>query len=94
MKLLFKPMTMIFGMVGGMLASVIFKQVWKRIDDEEEAPKPLEKDFSWKKILLASALQGAIFAVVKAVVSRGGAKGVEKVTGAWPGDDSREAKAA
>ncbi|MEA2457827.1 MAG: hypothetical protein QOC95_799, partial [Thermoleophilaceae bacterium] len=38
MKLLFKPLTMIFGMIGGVIASVIFKQVWKRIDDEEEAP--------------------------------------------------------
>lgn len=94
MKLLFKPVTMIFGMVGGVLAGAIFKQVWKRIDDEEDAPTPLQKEFGWRKILLASALQGAIYATTKAAVARGGAKGVEKVTGAWPGDDGKVAKAA
>lgn len=94
MKLLFKPVTMAFGMLGGMLAGAIFKQVWKRIDDEEDPPTPLQKEFGWRKILLASALQGAIFSVVKAVVARGGAKGVEKVTGAWVGDDGPVAKAA
>jgi hypothetical protein len=29
-------------------------------------------------------LQGAIFAVVKALVDRGGATGVRKMTGQWP----------
>lgn len=95
MKILFKPITMVLGMIGGLVASAIFKQVWKRIDDEEDPPTPLQKEFGWKKILLAAALQGAIYGTVKAVVSRGGAKGVEKATGAWVGEkDNGLAKAA
>jgi len=95
MRILLKPVTMILGMVGGLLASAIFKQVWKHVDEEEDPPTPLQKEFGWRKILLAAALQGAIYATVKAVVSRGGAKGIEKVTGAWVGEkDDRLAKAA
>ena len=56
----------------------VFKQVWKRISDEEESPKALESEYGWKEILPAAALQGAIFALVKAVVQRGGARGVQK----------------
>jgi hypothetical protein len=39
------------------------------------------------KILLAAALEGAIFAVVRALIDRGGARGYQKITGTWPGDD-------
>ena len=37
-------------------------------------------------ILLAAALQGAIYAMVKALVDRGGARAFEKTFGEWPGD--------
>ena len=39
-------------------------------------------------VLLAVAIQGSIFAEVKALVDRGGAKAFEKLTGAWPGSTS------
>src|SRR5439155_468684 len=39
---------------------------------------------SWTEILIAAALQGAIFAIVKAAVDRGSAKGVRQLTGSWP----------
>jgi hypothetical protein len=40
----------------------------------------------WGEGLPAAAVQGAIFAVVKASLDRGGARGFEKLTGVWPGD--------
>jgi hypothetical protein len=36
-------------------------------------------------VLIAAAVQGAIFAVVKAAVDRAGAKGIKKITGTDPG---------
>jgi Protein of unknown function (DUF4235) len=36
-------------------------------------------------VLLAAAIQGAIFAVVKAAVDRAAAVGTHKLTGTWPG---------
>ncbi len=86
MKLLYKPLGILFGVLGGLIGGAIFKQVWKRIADEDDAPDALQSEYGWKQILPAAALQGAIFAVVKAATDRGGAKAFEKATGTWPGD--------
>ena len=85
-KALYTPVSLIFSVLGGLLAGAVFKQVWKRIAGEEESPKALESEYGWKEILPAAALQGAIFALVKAMVQRGGAQGVQRLTGFWPGD--------
>ena len=85
-KAIYTPISIVFSVLGGLLAGAIFKQVWKRIAGEEESPKALESEYGWKEILPAAALQGAIFALVKAMVQRGGAQGVQRLTGFWPGD--------
>ena len=85
-KLIYKPLGIAFGVLGGILAGTIFKQIWKLIADEEDAPKAKESEYGWGEVLPAAALQGAIFALVKAAIDRGGARGFEKLTGVWPGD--------
>jgi hypothetical protein len=85
-KLLYKPFGITFGVLGGLLAGTLFKQIWKVVADEEDAPQATERERSWKEVLPAAALQGAIFALVKASVDRGGAEGFRRLTGIWPGD--------
>jgi predicted metal-dependent enzyme (double-stranded beta helix superfamily) len=86
MKLLYKPFGIIFGVLGGLIGGMIFKQIWKLAAGEEDAPQAKEREHSWGEVLPAAALQGAIFALVKAAIDRGGAQGFEKLTGVWPGD--------
>jgi hypothetical protein len=85
-KFLYAPFGILSGLLGGLIASTIFKQVWKRISDEPDPPKARQSEYGWRELLPAAALQGAIFTVVKTIVDRGGAKGFQKLTGAWPGD--------
>ena len=85
-KALYTPISIVFSVLGGLVAGAVFKQIWKRVSNEEDAPKALESEYGWKEILPAAALQGAIFALVKAGVQRGGAQGVRRLTGYWPGD--------
>lgn len=85
-KAIYTPLGVLFGVLGGLLGGAIFKQIWKRISDEPDAPKARQSEYGWGEVLPAAALQGAIFAAVKAAVDRGGAKGFERVTGVWPGD--------
>ncbi|HEX6454635.1 MAG TPA: DUF4235 domain-containing protein [Trebonia sp.] len=73
--------------LGGMLASVIFKQVWKLAAGEDEAPKSTDARRGWSEVLVAATLQGAIFGLVKATVDRAAVHGAAKVTGAWPGEE-------
>jgi hypothetical protein len=70
-------------MVGGLLAGLIFKRVWKLIG-RGDAPKPTDERRGWGEILLAAVLQGAIFALVKAAADRGAAEGRAGSPGSGP----------
>lgn len=85
-KAIYAPLGIIFGVLGGIIGGAIFKQVWKMVTNQDDAPAARESEHSWAEVLPAAAVQGAIFAVTKAAVDRGGAKGFEKLTGIWPGD--------
>ena len=84
-KLLYKPVGLIAGAGAGLIAGFVFKKVWQLASGDDDAPDALDQDKGWSEILLAAALQGAIFAIVKAAVDRGSAEGVKKLTGSWPG---------
>ncbi|MFC6093495.1 DUF4235 domain-containing protein [Saccharothrix lopnurensis] len=88
-KLLYRPLGLLFGVLGGAAASAVFGQVWKVITGTKEAPTATQRDRGWGEVLLAAAVQGAIFGVVRAAIDRGGAAGYEKVVGEWPGDTNK-----
>lgn len=83
-KVALKPVNIAMGIAAGTLAGMVFKQVWKLASGDDDAPDAGDEDRGWGEILAAAALQGAIFAVVKAAVHRGGAISARKVTGHWP----------
>ncbi|MCG7208503.1 DUF4235 domain-containing protein [Streptomyces arenae] len=84
-KIAYKPVGLALGMAGGAAAGALFKQTWKLLGHDEDAPDATDEDRSWREVLLAAMLQGAIFAVVKAAVDRAGATGIRNLTGTWPG---------
>ncbi|MFI7599641.1 DUF4235 domain-containing protein [Actinoplanes sp. NPDC049681] len=83
-KVAYKPVGLLLGIGAGALAGFIFKEVWKLASGDDDAPNATDEDRGWGEIIAAAALQGAIFATVKALVDRGGAAGVRKITGTWP----------
>jgi Protein of unknown function (DUF4235) len=85
MATLYKPLGLAFSVLGGIVAGMIFKRIWKLISGEDEPPRARESQYSWREVIPAAAAQGAVFGVVKALVDRGGARGFEKLTGVWPG---------
>jgi predicted metal-dependent enzyme (double-stranded beta helix superfamily) len=92
-KLLYKPVALLVSVLGGILAGAIFKQIWKLAAREDDAPKATDARRGWREVLSAAALQGAVYAVVKAVVDRGAAEGTHKLTGVWPGDNAEQKQA-
>lgn len=87
LPLAYKPLGFALGWVSGALSGMAFRKTWMAIRHEEDAPDALDRDRGWGEILLAAAVQGAIFAVVRSAVDRGGAKAIERSTGVWPTDD-------
>ncbi|MCL8017701.1 DUF4235 domain-containing protein [Streptomyces sp. AS02] len=84
-KIAYKPVGLTLGAVSGVLAGGLFKQVWKKLGHEQDAPDATDEERTWREVLSAAVLQGAIFAGVKAVVDRGGAVATRRLTGTWPG---------
>lgn len=93
MKLLYKPLGIVLGLLAGWLGREAFQRVWALVD-EEEPPKATTEDAGWAKVLTAAALQAAIFAIVRAAVDRAGATWFREFTGAWPGPKHQEVKDA
>lgn len=85
-KMLYRPVGMVLGLVSGAVAVAVFTRVWKAVGHGSDAPDALDEDRSWREVLLAAALQGAIFAAVRAAVDRLGATWVRRLTGTWPAD--------
>ncbi|MBX6357326.1 MAG: DUF4235 domain-containing protein [Micromonosporaceae bacterium] len=83
-KLWYKPIGLALGALAGAAAGLAFRQVWQLVAGERDAPDATDEERGWGEVLAAAALQGAIFAVVKAAVDRGGAAGVRWLTGRWP----------
>ena len=85
-KLAYRPIGLIGGILAGTLSGIVFKQLWKAIANEDDAPGALQSEYSTTEVVLAAAIQGAIFAATKAAIDRAGARGFKQLTGAWPGD--------
>ncbi|MFC5063167.1 DUF4235 domain-containing protein [Actinomycetospora atypica] len=87
-KILYRPVGLASSILGGLLANAIFRRVWQRAAPGEapDPPRALDSGSSLRTILLAAGLQGAIFAVVKVVIDRGGARAFQRWSGEWPGD--------
>ncbi|MEV0595039.1 DUF4235 domain-containing protein [Nonomuraea cavernae] len=62
------------GMLGGAVAASMFKQVWKLVSGDDDAPDADDLERGWTEVLVAAAIQGAIFGLVKAAVHRAGAQ--------------------
>ncbi len=85
MKIVYKPFGIVLGILGGLLGKRVFDFAWGKFD-EEEPPKATTRDSPLVKVIAAAALQGVIYKVVRVLIDRGGARGFEHLTGAWPGE--------
>ncbi|HLT11210.1 MAG TPA: DUF4235 domain-containing protein [Micromonosporaceae bacterium] len=80
-KIASKPIGMVAGAIAGLAAGYIFKKTWLAIAGDERAPEAGDESSGWTEVLVAAALQGAIFAIVRAAVDRAQAQGFRRLTG-------------
>jgi len=88
-KVAFTPFSVGAGLIAGMIARKTFAAIWGAID-ETEPPKPEHRDVQVGKIVLAVAIEGTIFALVKGLVDHGSRHAFLRLTGSWPGDERPE----
>lgn len=85
-RLIYKPLGVLVGVLGGITAGALFKRFWQLVSHEPEPPAATRADRSWTEVLVAATVQGAVYALVKAAVDRGGATMFARLTGVWPGE--------
>jgi Protein of unknown function (DUF4235) len=87
MKLAFLPISILGGILAGILARKGFDAIWGKVD-EEEPPRPEHREVRLAKLVIALAIEGAIFRVVKGLFDHGVRRGFARMTGTWPGEES------
>jgi len=86
-KIVFTPVSIILGLIAGIIGQKIFEKIWSLVD-EEEPPSPEHREFSWPKMVAALLVEGAIFRLVKGLTDHGARRTFAKATGSWPGDEA------
>jgi hypothetical protein len=89
MKVIFIPVSVVTGLLAGIAARKAFERVWSVVD-EEEPPAPDHREAPTMKLVLALALEGAIFRVAKGYADHGARRGFAALTGRWPGEEQPE----
>ena len=88
-RILFVPFSVAGGLLAGLLGKKLFEQVWGMID-KEEPPHPEHREISVPKMLIALALEGAIFCLTKGALDHWARRSFERFMGTWPGEEEPE----
>lgn len=89
MKILFAPVSIVVGLLAGLLGKKIFEQVWGLIDDQEP-PEAKHREVEYPKLAGALLLEGAIFRLIRGFFDHGVRRVFARFTGAWPGEEEPE----
>jgi hypothetical protein len=90
-KLIFRPVSIVAGLVAGLIGKKLFQGLWGVVDDEQP-PKPEERPVPIGKLVLALALEGALFRLVKGLAEHGSRHAFSRLTGSWPGESPPDAQ--
>lgn len=86
MNKLFAPISIVTGVLAGLVARKLFAFVWSKVDDED-APDPKFREMDWTKLLIALLVEGAIARLVRGLADHGTRQAWMRAIGAWPGDE-------
>jgi hypothetical protein len=90
-KFLFTPISVVGGLVAGVIAGKIFELVWGLFDDAE-APDPKHREIAYLKLIIALLVEGAIIRLVRGFVDHGSRHAFHRLTATWPGEQRPEEK--
>jgi hypothetical protein len=89
MKLAFIPISVLGGILAGLIGQKVFDAIWGRVG-QEEPPQPEHREISVGKLAIALFLEGAIFRLAKGLFDHAARRGFARMTGSWPGEEEPE----
>jgi len=85
-KVAFTPVSIISGLLSGLIATKLFEFIWGQIRGKE-APEPEHREISWPELMVAMFIEGAIMRGVRGAVNHGTRVAFARATGTWPGEE-------
>ncbi|REE95851.1 DUF4235 domain-containing protein [Thermomonospora umbrina] len=73
--MVYRVMSLVFGVLGGLIAGMLFKRLWKLAAGEDATPDAEDLDRGWVEVMAAAAMQGAILGMVRGASKRASATG-------------------
>jgi hypothetical protein len=86
-KLIFLPMRLSAALLSGILGKKLFERLWAVID-AEEPPQPEQRRIDVRKLVLALAIEGGLFRVLKGLADHSSRSAFARLTGRWPGEEA------
>lgn len=83
--MIFRPVSVVAGLLAGLLGKKLFQRLW-RLLDKEEPPKPEQRPVAIGMLALALVMEGALFRLVKGLADHGSRRAFSQLTGSWPGE--------
>jgi hypothetical protein len=83
---LFLPFSLAAGLLGGLVARRTFTRLWGLID-KRDPPDAESSDVSVARLLLALALEGAVFRAARGATDHLARRAFQRLTGSWPGEE-------
>jgi xanthosine utilization system XapX-like protein len=85
-KVLFIPVSIVSGLIAGIVGRKVFEWLWGLVDDEEP-PDSEDRETSVPKLVASLAFQGAAFSVTRGLTDHFARQSFYRATGAWPGEE-------
>ena len=86
-KLIFLPVRLCAGLLSGIVGKKLFERLWAVID-AEQPPQPEHRRIDVRKLVLALAIEGGLFRVLKGLADHGSRSAFARLTGSWPGEEA------
>jgi hypothetical protein len=89
MKLAFIPVSILGGLLAGLIGQKLFERLWAVFDDEEP-PDAQHREVAIVKLIAALLIEGAIFRLIRGLFDHTARRGFARMTGTWPGEEAPE----
>lgn len=83
--MIFRPVSIVAGLLAGLIGKKLFRSLWGVLD-KDEPPKPEQRSEAIGMLALALAIEGALFRLVKGLTEHGSRHAFAQLTGSWPGE--------
>jgi hypothetical protein len=85
-KLMFIPVSIVSGLIAGLIGKKVFEGLWGLVDDAEP-PDAEDRETSVPKLVGSLAFQGATFSVARGLTDHYARRSFYRATGVWPGEE-------